>query len=441
MYKFKAIIALVLGAILLVKANATNTETITRLQCYYDDKHYILSGFKQEEFILKIDEILQEWQKKPTLESISLPYNNVTNRGALKIAIFLSDKENLPRLKVLDLSNNKIGPDGVLALCPLMTARPELMYLAVYGADQINTANCDLGNGKPNPYYEHRRQGFTANTKLIFLDPCEQKIQGYEKSKYISEAQAEAHRKYAGLANKMSIFSLRCLDYNKVRDEGGFKNYSLKNVKMIVCPPQEVKLSVEEIRSLSISQALVNLRYLDLTGQGIKDFMVKDLAENNTLRRLIEINLSNNEITHSSIYYILASNFLGSKVDTLYSVGPRKKRNKTKRFVEIESHIQNQESRAYSFLGQNLADDTTKNSYIRCVPHLDNTGEMTKISREHEGCFASIITLRAKNTKISQEKDHKIGKAEFFKITYYPKGEFTSPTIIENGIKVLKIIT
>jgi hypothetical protein len=107
----------------------------------------------------------------------------------------------------------------------------------------------------------------------------------------------------------------RILDYDDVREEGGFKSLTLGNVSEII-PAGKVLTSEEMEDLISDTGALSNLRVLDLEGQGVDDNFIISLCNNKTLKRIIKLNLSKNEkITNKSVESILESEILGSVRD------------------------------------------------------------------------------------------------------------------------------
>ncbi len=100
------------------------------------------------------------------------------------------------------------------------------------------------------------------------------------------------------------------LDFDQVRESGGFSSLSLKNVISIT--PSQQSLNQEEVRALANSTTLKNLRTLNLKDQeNVNDEFVRTLSNNPTFSRIINLNLSGTNITRQSFNYILESNSLG----------------------------------------------------------------------------------------------------------------------------------
>jgi hypothetical protein len=108
--------------------------------------------------------------------------------------------------------------------------------------------------------------------------------------------------------------SLRDLDYDDVRREGGFISETLVNVCRIGA--SKTNLTIDEKMALLSSPYLNSIHTLDLSGQDIDDAFVEKFASNQSLRRLITLDLSNNpSVTDDSIEYIRKSLVLGSVRD------------------------------------------------------------------------------------------------------------------------------
>lgn len=105
--------------------------------------------------------------------------------------------------------------------------------------------------------------------------------------------------------------SLRYIDYDDVRKEGGFGSPSLANVCSIVA--SDNKLTDTEKQALLESTHLHHIHTLDLSGQDIDDSFVEKLVRNGALKRIMTLDLSNNpKITNLALDYILKSSVLGS---------------------------------------------------------------------------------------------------------------------------------
>ncbi len=108
--------------------------------------------------------------------------------------------------------------------------------------------------------------------------------------------------------------SLRDLDYDDVRREGGFGSETMVNVCRIEA--SNTKLTVDEKEALLTSSYLNHIHTLDLSGQEIDDSFIEKLASNTSLSRLMTIDLSNNpSITDTALDYIRSSSVFGSVRD------------------------------------------------------------------------------------------------------------------------------
>ena len=108
--------------------------------------------------------------------------------------------------------------------------------------------------------------------------------------------------------------SLRDLDYDDVRREGGFGSETLINVCRIEA--SSTKLTVDEKTALLSSPHLHHVHTLDLSGQDIDDYFIETLATNRSLGRLMTLDLSNNaSITNDSIESVRKSLIFGSVRD------------------------------------------------------------------------------------------------------------------------------
>jgi hypothetical protein len=114
------------------------------------------------------------------------------------------------------------------------------------------------------------------------------------------------------LASEQSFsLQLRTLDYEAVREEGGFNAESLKNVGELI--PGGRNLSKDETLALVTSNSLTSLKILDLKNQPtVNDEVIKQLANNPTFSRIVTLKLRGTDITDESIEYILNSEHLGS---------------------------------------------------------------------------------------------------------------------------------
>lgn len=108
--------------------------------------------------------------------------------------------------------------------------------------------------------------------------------------------------------------SLRDLDYDGVRKEGGFGSETMVNVCRIEA--SNVKLTADEKTALLISPYFHHVHTLDLSGQEIDDSFIEKLACNTSLGRLMNLDLSNNpDVTDKALEYIRSSTVFGSVRD------------------------------------------------------------------------------------------------------------------------------
>lgn len=101
------------------------------------------------------------------------------------------------------------------------------------------------------------------------------------------------------------------LTFDQAIERGGFDNPQMRSVMQLWDP--DGVLSHEIAHQLLESTALTNLRTLDLKNENIDDDFIRQLCQNPTFARLINIDLSGNEnITSQSLQYILDSDIIGS---------------------------------------------------------------------------------------------------------------------------------
>lgn len=101
--------------------------------------------------------------------------------------------------------------------------------------------------------------------------------------------------------------------FEEVRKAGGFNSTKLSEEMVEVITPSGTPLSEDEKTDLCQSKTLDYLRSLDLHGQNLDDAFVKNLSDNPSLKRLVNIDLSDNpKITAASLAYILNSPSLGA---------------------------------------------------------------------------------------------------------------------------------
>lgn len=109
--------------------------------------------------------------------------------------------------------------------------------------------------------------------------------------------------------------ALRTLNYNEVRNEGGFKAESMKDVVEIF--PAGRALNKQEVDDLVTSIYLKNLKCLDLTDQAeiTNEVIEKFACKNPTFSRVIRLDLNGTDITDEAIDAISRSKYLGSVQD------------------------------------------------------------------------------------------------------------------------------
>lgn len=113
------------------------------------------------------------------------------------------------------------------------------------------------------------------------------------------------------ITNAVLHASLRDLDYDEVRREGGFHSESMVSVCRIEA--SSTKLTDDEKEALLSSKYLIHIHTLDLAGQEIDDHFIEALAKNGSLSRLMTIDLSNNSgVTDAALEYIRTSLVFGS---------------------------------------------------------------------------------------------------------------------------------
>ena len=107
------------------------------------------------------------------------------------------------------------------------------------------------------------------------------------------------------------LASFRDLDYEAVREEGGFKAQSLRDV--VTLSPEGKSLSKRELDDLATSTSLINLKTLSLKNQiNVDDAFIYKLVNNPTFSRIITLRLEGSNITDASIDSIKMSRYLGS---------------------------------------------------------------------------------------------------------------------------------
>jgi hypothetical protein len=108
--------------------------------------------------------------------------------------------------------------------------------------------------------------------------------------------------------------SLRSLNFDEIREEGGFESKSLLTVSRIQASGN--MLTAEEKESLLRSNYLEKVHSLYLQEQALDDDFIEALCQNSSLKRLINLDVSKNaEITNRSLQSILESDALGSVRD------------------------------------------------------------------------------------------------------------------------------
>ena len=93
-----------------------------------------------------------------------------------------------------------------------------------------------------------------------------------------------------------SAFSNEYINFDDVRDMGGFNNIRVSSVVGII--PSGNILSEEEKNDLCQSQYLENLKILDLRGQNITDDFIKIFCEN----KIVSCKTSNQDPQNSNSY-------------------------------------------------------------------------------------------------------------------------------------------
>ena len=101
------------------------------------------------------------------------------------------------------------------------------------------------------------------------------------------------------------------VSYDDVRETGGFSSAQL--ARAVSLKPSGPQLTNEERTQLFRSQYLSGLHTLSLKGQGMEDDFIAELCQNKSLRRIMNIDLSDNaNITIKAIKNIIESDDLGS---------------------------------------------------------------------------------------------------------------------------------
>lgn len=106
----------------------------------------------------------------------------------------------------------------------------------------------------------------------------------------------------------------RTVSFDDIRSEGGFGSESLLTVSYIEASGN--MMTEEEKEALVNSPYLKNVKALDLKQQRLDDSFIEKLCNNQSLNRLIKLDISENkDITEKSIQLILDSDLLGSVRD------------------------------------------------------------------------------------------------------------------------------
>lgn len=102
--------------------------------------------------------------------------------------------------------------------------------------------------------------------------------------------------------------------YEDIRKNGGFSSNYVSSVSRIRSAGDT--LSQQEKTDLLNSPYLDRVHTIDLSGQGIDDSFISEISQKSSLKRIINIDISDNsQITEESLKQILNSTILGSLRD------------------------------------------------------------------------------------------------------------------------------